>query len=219
MIQVLIASDIRLYRDGLADILCRQTDVEVTGRAASPDETLQLALRLRPDVVLLDMVLPESLTTVRALVLALPQTKVVALGIPEHEREVIECAEAGVSGYVTRDDGIDKFVATVRGVARGEVLCSARVAATLLRRVTELAAEHHRISTAFRLTTRELEIVDLIGDGLSNKQIAQRLQIELPTVKNHVHNILEKTGTHRRTEVVARARNEGLLLARRPLWD
>src|SRR5215467_1868616 len=105
MIQVLIASGIRLYRDGLADILCRQPDVEVTGRSASPEETLQLAQRLRPDVVLLDMVIPESLTTVRALVLALPQTKVVALGIPEHEREVIECAEAGVSGYVTREDG------------------------------------------------------------------------------------------------------------------
>ena len=125
--------------------------------------------------------------------------------MPESEQDVVACAEAGVAGYVTRDASIDDLVATIDSVVRGEALLSPTVGATLLRGVAAPAVgDRHDIGE--RLTAREWEVLDLVGEGLSNKQIAKRLEIETPTVKNHVHNILEKLDAHSRTEAAARAR-------------
>jgi len=157
-------------------------------------------------VVLLDTAIPDNVWIVRALVAAVPGPKVVALAVPEVEREVLACAEAGVAGYVTREGSVEDLVAAVESVARGEMVISPRMAATLLQRVATLALEQSPAAIEARLTTREVEILDLIDQGLSNKEIARRLTIELSTVKNHVHNILEKLNVTRRGEAAARAR-------------
>jgi two-component system nitrate/nitrite response regulator NarL len=211
VISIVIASPTRFYRDGLAEVLKRQPDMILAAEVRGAEELELAARRLTPAVVLLDMGLPDSLRCVRSMVAAGPAPRVVALGVPDREREVIECAEAGVAGYVTRDDGLDDLLASIRGVVRDELRCSAHTAAVLLRRVTHLAAQRRAPGSAAGLTRRELEVVALMELGLSNKQIAARLQIELATVKNHVHNILEKLDVERRGEAVVRARGAGLL--------
>jgi two-component system nitrate/nitrite response regulator NarL len=211
-IRVFIAAHVRLYREGLAEILAREEGMDVVGTAGERGEIRAQVRALQPDVVLLDPALPESMEAVRELADA-SHRKVVALASLETEPAVIACAEAGVSGYVTRNDSLADLVATIRSVARGDLLCSPRMAGTLLRRVTALAAERSHASAEGRLTSRELQILRLIDEGFANKQIAIRLGIELPTVKNHVHNILEKLGVARRGEAVARLRHGPLLEA------
>ncbi len=209
MIRVLIVDDTRLYREGLAHILGREDDISVVGTAARREESLVCVRDLHPDLVLLHMAMPDSMATLRAVVNAAPEVKIVALGVAESESEVIACAEAGVAGYLLRDGSLDDLMATVQSVARGEMLCSPRIAATLLKRVASLAAERQSWKTQAHLTSREIEIVQFIDQGLSNKEIARRLSIEVRTVKNHVHNILEKLQVHRRGEAAALVREAG----------
>ena len=200
MIRLLVASDVRLYREGIVGILGGTGPCEIVGTAADRPSTLERATELQPDVTLIDLTMAESRQTVRAL--AGSGVPVVVFGVREREDEIIEYAEAGVAGYVTRDSSLEELVDVVESVARGETLLSPRIAALLLRRVK--AAAHP--GPAARLTPRETEIVALIDDGLSNKQIARRLTIELATVKNHVHSILEKLEVKRRAEAAARVR-------------
>jgi two-component system, NarL family, nitrate/nitrite response regulator NarL len=143
----------------------------------------------------------DSISTVRTLAAQVPQVRVVALGVPETDGHVLACIEAGVAGYVPRDGSLETLVATLMGVDRGEVLCSPRIIGSLFRRVAELAAQPQ--PPLERLTVRELEILELIDQGLTNKEIARRLCIELSTVKNHVHNILEKLQVRRRADAAA----------------
>jgi DNA-binding NarL/FixJ family response regulator len=172
---------------------------DVVGAAAGADGCIQRALEVTPDVVLIDLAMPDAIVAVRALGRSF---NVVALGVPEVERTVIAAAEAGVAGYVTREASLDDVVAALESVVHGEMICSPRIAATLLRRVTALASLT-RPGPAARLTSRELEILELIELGLSNKEIAARLFIQLATVKNHVHNILEKLQVDGRAEAAA----------------
>jgi DNA-binding NarL/FixJ family response regulator len=206
MIRVVIAGDIRLYREGLSLHLARQEQLEVVGSASSGEETCQVARALAPDVVLLDMAMRDSLRTVQALREIVPGTHVIALTIPELEHAVIACAEAGVSGFVMREASLVDLVDAITSAARGEVNVSPSMAATLLRRVGILAADRAAPAPHAALTTRERGIVELITDGLSNKEIAARLNVELATVKNHVHNILDKLQVGRRGEIAARLR-------------
>jgi two-component system nitrate/nitrite response regulator NarL len=203
MMRVAIITDIRLYREGLAEALARQREIDVVGTAADGRVGLERVQRLLPDVVLLDMAMLDSVATARALGAAAPGVKVVALAVPETEVHVLAIAEAGIAGYVPREGSIDDLVDTLRGVANGEIHCSPRIVAGLFRRVATLALERRPERTPGRLTARELEIVELIDEGLSNKEIAHRLCIGLPTVKNHVHNVLEKLELGSRAEAAA----------------
>jgi two-component system nitrate/nitrite response regulator NarL len=204
VIRVFIVAEIRLYRDGLALLLGRKSAIEVVGTAARWPEAEASLKALSPDVVLLDMVTHGSLGAVRE-ILSFSTPKIVALAVPDAEDQLLALAEAGISGYVTRDDSFETMVAAIESVARGELLTTPRMAAVLLERVNALTAAR-RPAEEVRLTPREQEIAALINDGLSNKAIAQRLRIELPTVKNHVHNILEKLQVHRRAEAAVRFR-------------
>jgi DNA-binding NarL/FixJ family response regulator len=177
----------------------------MTGAAADVPKTIAELSKLRPDVVLLDGVGEGRAEAIGTIVAAIPEVRVVAFGVSESESEIIACAEAGVAGLVSREASFADLVATIERVASGETLCSPRVATILLRRLATLAAQRNG-KPAAHLTTREHEILGLIDEGLSNKQIARRLHIEVPTVKNHVHNILEKLNVHRRYEAAARMR-------------
>lgn len=214
MIRVLVVADIRLYRDGLVEILRRQTSLEVVGTAADGAAAVARAAELSPGVVLVDQAMSDGVATMRSLLELLPATKIVALGVPETDRDVVDCAEAGVSGYVPREASLEDLVAAVESVGRGELLCSPRVAASLLRRVALGSAAGVGSGQLDHLTAREGQIVRLIEQGLSNKEIASRLGIEVATVKNHVHNLLEKLQVHRRAEAAARFRRPVLTGAR-----
>jgi DNA-binding NarL/FixJ family response regulator len=203
---VFIVSDVRLYRDGLATALAREEQTDVVGTAESAAQALEPVAELRPDAVLVDVSAPGGVDGVRVLVAAFPDARVVALAISDVEREVVACAEAGVAGYVTREAGVAELVAALDAVGEGDVHCTPKMAGALLRRVRALTAQAGPRLAEPHLTRRERQIVDLIDGGLSNKEIAGRLQIEVATVKNHVHNILEKLGVSTRGAAAARAR-------------
>jgi two-component system nitrate/nitrite response regulator NarL len=215
VIRVVIVGEMRLYREGVARVLARHPRIRVTGATDGSTKIQHVLAQGRTDIVLVEMAMPESVAVIRALAAAAPDVKVIALGLDEREPDVIACAEAGISGYVTRDASLDDLAETIESVARGEMPCSPGVAATLLRRVTALAAQQDVQPADVPLTRRELQILHLLDEGLSNKEIAERLFIEVATVKNHVHNILEKLNVQRRGEAAARARTSGLATAAR----
>lgn len=206
MIRVLILSDIRLYREGLVELLGRGEDIAVLGTATTWSEGAPLIGTLQPDVVLLDLAMPDSETAARMMCRSAPGIRVVALGVRETEGDLVRCAEAGIAGYVRRDGSLQDLIASVESASRGEWRSSAEVMAQLLRRLARLTAERTGSEPDAPLTGRERQIVSLIERGLSNKEIAQALGIEVPTVKNHVHNLLEKLHVHRRSEAARLAR-------------
>ena len=210
--RVLLVADIRLYREGTESVLADREPVEVVGAARDADEAVELAAGLQPDIALVDVAMADAVAGVRAIRRAVPGVKILALTVAETEAEVLMCIEAGVSGYVTRESSVDDLVAAIQSAGRDEMLCSPRIAATLVRRVAALAAGATRARPEAVLTGRELEIVGLIDKGLSNKEIAARLLIEVPTVKNHVHNILEKLQVRRRADAAAALRARGGLV-------
>ena len=208
--RLLILGEVGLYREALAGALGRDERFQVVAVVASVENALEVLGCVGAHVVLVDSRMAEGTDAVRALSVAAPQVKLVALGVPEVEGEVIAVAEAGASAYVTPGATMEDLALVVQGVERGEVLCSAGMAAGLFRRVASLARDRGLDPIEEKLTTRELEVLRLIEEGLSNKQIATALSIELPTVKNHVHRILEKLHVERRSEAAARARRHGL---------
>jgi two-component system nitrate/nitrite response regulator NarL len=196
-VRVAIIADVRLYREGLSDALVRR-GVDVVGTAGDQSTALDCVTRLSPDLALLDMSTPDAPAILRAIA---HLVRAVAIGVAETESHVLACAEAGGAGYVPRDGSVDDLVAALHGALRGEVLCSPAITGSLLRRISELTPRPSL--PAQRLTARERQIVELIEQGLSNREIAHRLCIELSTVKNHVHNILEKLGVGRRAQAAA----------------
>lgn len=207
MIRVVIVAESRLFREGLALALEHQGRLHVSRSEATVEDALQALPVLQPDAVLLDMAIPDALGAVRRIVDGHPPSRVVALGVADTERDVIACAEAGAAGYVFRDASVEAVTAATHSAVHGELHCSAKVAGSLLRRVAHLAAAREG-DERMALTRREHEVLQLVDDGLSNKEIAVRLTIEVATVKNHVHNILEKLGVRRRGEAAARLRRQ-----------
>ena len=205
-ISVLIVADVRLYRDGLSASLAARPGMVLAGTAPSRETAVGLVASTRPDVVVLDMATRESLDIVRAIMGALPATKVIAFAVEEEDRAILACAEAGVAAWVPCEGSIDDLVATIQRVVRNELMCSPRLTATLFLRLGSLARGGFPPASGGVLTGREREVVVLIDRGLSNKEIAQRLHLGVATVKNHVHNILEKLEVGRRAEAVARVR-------------
>ena len=209
-VDVFVLIAVRLYRDGLADALTRDPRFRVVGSAgAFQDARAQLeSLPRPPDVVLVDLGLPERAGITRVLHAGWPSACIVALAVAEADDEVLLWAEAGVTGLVSRDARLSEVLEAVEAAARHEVLVTPAMAAVLLRRVASLAGQRG-VGDCPVLTQREREIVRLIGLSLSNKEIAATLRIELSTVKNHVHNILEKLQVRRRADVVSAARVRG----------
>lgn len=203
--RVFILSDLRLLREGLAAALARQSTIQVVGLSDLSLSPAEVAA-FQPDVVLLD-ILRGALDRARPLREASPGTRIVALGVPEVEPVVMACARAGVSGFVRMDGSAHEVVTAVHSAVRGELVCSPRTAGMLLSRLRSLAAEE-REPPPDALTAREREILALMSQGLSNKQIARRLEIRDATVKNHVHSILGKLGVRRRGEAVAHWRQD-----------
>jgi two-component system, NarL family, nitrate/nitrite response regulator NarL len=208
--RLLIIGEVGLYREALAGSLARDERFEVVAVAAGVEEALEILEHVEADVLLVDAHTTEGAEAVRALAAAAPHVKLVALAVPEVEREVIAVAEAGASAFVTPDGSMEDLASVVESVERGEVLCSPGMAAGLFRRVAALARERGLDPIEEKLTAREVEVLRLIEEGLSNKEIAAVLSIELPTVKNHVHRILEKLNVDRRSQAAARARRHGL---------
>jgi DNA-binding NarL/FixJ family response regulator len=187
--------------------------VVLVGVADSVASALTYIEDKNPDVVLLDFAMPDALALPHAIAAAQIPVKVVAFSVAETEDEICECAEAGIAGYVGRNGSKEDLIAAVENALRDEVPCSPRVAASLFRRLAAHVQTTKRRPPEAGLTSREQDIIALIDRGLSNKEIARQLKISLPTVKNHVHNILEKLQVRRRGAAAAVLREADLARA------
>jgi len=206
VIRVMIVAGIRLYREGLAQLIGVQDGLCVAGTYSdflpSADDVPDLAA----DVVLIDLATAGSHDTIRRLNATNPSLPIIAMGIVDTETEVLACAEAGAVGYVTREGSLAELLATVRCAVSGELMCTPRIAGALARRLATVSAEHQVAVRDRRLSRREWEIAALIGERLSNKEIATRLCIEVATVKNHVHSVLQKLDVQCREDAGRAAR-------------
>ncbi len=202
--RVLVVDDSRLYRDGLVDLLSERFGAGVVAEAASRAALhAQLAV-IEPEVVVVNLASCESGELVAAIVEKRPDAHVIVVGLDAaDERLVIRCAEAGVSGYVTRDYSLADLVRVIDEVTSGGTHIPPRISALLLRRVRDAARQRPGPARLRALTHREIQILRLIGAGRSNQDIADELTIELHTVKNHVHSLLTKLGVSRRGEAAA----------------
>jgi DNA-binding NarL/FixJ family response regulator len=208
--RLLILGETGLYREALAGSLRRDDRFEVVAVAADVEEALGVLDHVEADVLLVETRTTDGADALRRLAAAAPQVKLVALDVPDVEREVIAVAEAGASAYVTPDGSMEDLASVVQRVERGEVLCPPVMTAGLFRRVAALARERRLDPIEEKLTAREVDVLRLIEEGLSNKEIAAALTIEVPTVKNHVHRILEKLHVHSRSEAAAQAHRHSL---------
>ena len=205
-LRVSVLVSVRLYREGLAHAL-RAAGMDVVGVWASLADAIVDLVRSPPDVAVLDVARPGGLQVVSELRRRIPDTRIVVLSIDEVEGDVLAWAEAGIAGYLTRDGSVDDLVECVSAAAHHRAHCSPRISGALLEHVHALAVGRAAPPAGVAmLTTREREIAELLEDGLSNKQIATRLHIELATVKNHVHSILAKLQVTRRSDAAAQMR-------------
>ena len=213
-IRVLIAKDVRVLRDGLASLLLRWPEVTVV------DCTLlgygqKRQLEDPVDLVLMEVHcgMETFVEQIREVKTTLPGAKVIVLGVPDTAREILACIEAGAASYISVDDPIQRLIDTIRMVHRGEGLCPPDVLPLLFSRIVSLKDQLTALqgSELDKLTRRELEILQLVADGMSNKEIASLLNLELQTVKNYVHSILQKLRVRDRREAAVYTRK--LLLA------
>lgn len=204
--RVSLLSDVRLYREGLHWCLARQPAFEILDVADLSAPAVVKVVARRPDVIVLDVGAPDSLPLAKSFRISLPNTKIIAFAVSEIDHLMLACAEAGISGYVAPDGSEQDLVTAIEFALRGELFCPPRIAGLLLRRVAELTSPAEDPHSLTPLTRREHQILALIGEGMSNKEIGRVLRIVEATVKNHVHNILEKLQVHRRGEAAVRLR-------------
>jgi DNA-binding NarL/FixJ family response regulator len=197
MIDVLIVNKSSLMCSVTATALKHEPDIRVVGLATDADEALDLIWTCNCDLVLANVNVPNdgALKLIRG-AKALASVKVLVMGLTKAEGVILRYIEAGAAGYVLGDDSVEDLLKNIRAVYNGEALVSPEVAAAMISRIAELAQPYSTIEPGTdevtELTPREREVLDLIGAGLSNQEIAVRLVIEVGTVKNHVHNILRK---------------------------
>jgi two-component system nitrate/nitrite response regulator NarL len=211
---LLILSDIRFLREGLAAVLARDGAFVIVGIAADFHEALAAAVVRPPPLILVDAGLPEGLGTVARLRQLAPLSQIVALALSETEADVIAWAEAGICGYVPRSTALSELANFLGKIMRREQVCSTRVAAGLLHWIADgprAAGSKLAPNETTALTAREDQVVSLVAAGLSNKEIARRLDIGLATVKSHVHNVLAKLTLERRSQLAGRVRIHGPL--------
>lgn len=208
-VRLLMWARTRLYGEGVAALLLNRAEIAEVRGVGDARACYTLAAAGDFDAVLLDASLPDASVSIGTLRQVAPDLPIVALGVPESEDAMLRCVEAGASAFATAGQGIDDLVDVLAALVRGEACCSPRMTAALLRQVTALASGRDR-SEIDSLTAREFEIGRLVGAGLSNKEIASELHIELATVKNHVHHVLGKLGVERRSRVAPRLLELGL---------
>jgi Response regulator containing a CheY-like receiver domain and an HTH DNA-binding domain len=193
-VRVMVVDDHAIVRQGISDVLAADEDIEIVALVASGEEAVSLAAKLHPDVALMDLSMPgmDGVEATRRMIGASPGVRVVMLTSFAEPEHVNDALDAGAVGYLLKDADADEIVRAVKAASRGEAPFSARAAgALLLRRAQRRSGED--------LTPREREVLDLVGQGLANKQISRRLNIKEKTVKAHLTNVFQRIGVSDRT--------------------
>ncbi|HLU56006.1 MAG TPA: response regulator transcription factor [Pseudonocardia sp.] len=217
-VRILLVDDQSLFREALATLLAVHEGVEVVGEAGDGDEALRKAAELAPDVVLMDLRMPvlDGIGATRRLRVEHPEIRVIALTTFDDDEDVFAALRAGAVGYLLKDVSSARLLEAVQAAARGESVLQPSVAAKVVARFAQLpdTAQPERPAAqplVVPLSERELDVLRLLADGRSNREIAGELFLAEGTVKNHVTNVLSKLGARDRTQAALRARALGLL--------
>ncbi|HJR24242.1 MAG TPA: response regulator transcription factor [Acidimicrobiales bacterium] len=214
-IRVVICDDHALFRRGLSMVLEAEEGIEVVGEAEDGEAVVRTVEELAPDVVLMDVRMPKlsGIEATRAIAEAAPSTRIVMLTVSDEEEDLYEAIKAGAAGYLLKEISIEEVAEAIRSVVSGQSLITPSMASKLLAEFSNLSkkAEARQAVPTPQLTSRELEVLKLVAQGMSNKEIAAELYISENTVKNHVRNILEKLHLHSRMEAVVYAVREKIL--------
>lgn len=206
-ISLVLIDDNRLLREGIAALISQQPGFRVLAAAADVDEAMSKIREAQPDVVLVDfgLVDHDSLGLTATVHSEVPRARIIVMGLLAIQEDVADYVRAGASGFIMKDASFDDFFATIRRVANGAQVLPPALTTSLFAQIirNEVVKDKIKVRNDVRLTSREREVVDLLSEGLSNRQIAERLNIAIHTVKSHVHNVLEKLALHSRLEVVA----------------
>ncbi len=212
--RLLIVDDQELARVGLRGMLAGALDLEVVGEAASGQDALALCRRLEPDLVLMDVRMPQmnGLAATRAIKQQHPQTAVIIVTMYENPDYLVDAMKAGAAGYILKEATRREVLAALRQVLRGESILSPELAGLLLRRLTDETARQ-KVLAPHQLTAREHEVLRHMAQGQSNREIARQLGISAATVKVHVERVIAKLGVSDRTQAAVRAVELGLLVS------
>jgi DNA-binding NarL/FixJ family response regulator len=207
--RVILADDHSLFRDGIASLL-EQADYQIIAQVDNGRDAIEATRKLKPDLLLLDLLIGEvsgleALQTIKA---ELPKTFVVILTVSDADQDLFAAIRAGADGYILKEVKADEFLDLLGGLARGEVAINRKTATRLVSGYQTLTKQKE---TQGKLSSRELETLELLGRGFSNRVIAERMFISENTVKYHIRNIMQKLNVQNRTEAVALALHEGLI--------
>lgn len=209
-IKVLLVIEVRLIANLFASVLEDEPGIEVAGSVSSAEAALEFLQRQHVDVALVNADLPnqQALKFTQTAMECSPPTKVVIFGLSEdNQHDALRYIEAGAAGYILKDSSLKELIDVIRLAQRGEAHVSTRMAGAMMERLFRLArvfsAVENKIDSDVRLTSREMEVLQFISEGLTNQEIASRLVVEVGTVKNHVHRILEKLNVSSRQEAAS----------------
>ena len=204
-IKLLIIEDNKLLRNGLSAMLKKQKYIDIIATSENNKTTISNIRQLKPNIILLDLGLHNrnSLAVVEFVKKDFPKAKVIVMDIAPVPGDINLFIEAGASGFILKDATFDEFISTIHAVAEGTNVLSPKLSESLFSQIVEhaLKGDRTKLKEAVRMTKREREVIGLIGDGLSNKEIAQSLNISTFTLKSHIHNIMEKLTLHTRLEI------------------
>ena len=216
-IRVLLVDDQALFREGLSTLLSIHSDIEIVGEANNGEEALQVAAQTNPDVILMDLRMPvlDGVAATRRLTQIQPDSRIIVLTTFDDDEHIFDGLRAGAVGYLLKDVSSDKLVEAIRATAGGQSFLQPSVAAKLISEFTRVTS-HQPLTTSNQplvepLSERELEVLQQVATGASNKEIAAELFITEGTVKNHLTNILGKLGVRDRTQAALKAKEMGLI--------
>jgi len=209
-VRVMLVDDHALVRAAVRQAITAP-DVEMVAEAATAEDALQIAMQVRPDVLLVDIDLPgmDGIRLVRELAPRLPETRILMLTVSATDRDLVEAIRAGASGYLTKDLAPEALLGAVRGIVSGELVMDRRMAARLVKRLVESphgGGSHTHDPDLAALSAREAEVLHVLAEGLTDRQIAETLTISPRTVETHVSSILHKLRAKNRSEAARRYR-------------
>lgn len=211
-LNILLIEDNRLLREGIAAFIKKQTDMNIVTTVSNGENILKLVEKLKPDIVLLDLGLrnQNSLQIVKSVKVGYPLVKIIVMDLIPLQSDVFEFVQAGVSGFMLKDISVAEFLKTIRSVYEGAQVLPAHLTGSLFSQIVEHAMNGlppKIINHSVRMTRREREVIELIAEGLTNKEIASNLHLSTYTIKSHVHNILEKLALNTRIQIAKHAHN------------
>jgi len=204
-IRLLLIEDNRLLRDGIHSILKAHKDIVIIAASGDGRNTLVKIKQLKPNVILLDLGLrsQNSLHVVEIVKKDFPDAKIIVMDLAPVQADILQYVKAGANGFILKDASLNDFLITIRTVAEGSTVLPPLLVDSLFSQIVDHAVRegNSKLKEAVRMTAREREVIGFLGEGLTNKDIAQKIHVSMYTVKSHIHNIMEKLALHTRLEI------------------